>query len=104
MFFIQLLRPWGSNEQQCMFVGFEKEMVPMEEESLLIDFENVFGEPKGHNHPIILEEGVIQYFELNKKTMKNQYQIPLVEDLLNELHVDQWFTKLDFKADYHQSR
>lgn len=42
--------------------------------------------------------------ELNKKTVKNQYPIPLVEDLLDELHAARWFTKLDLKAGYHQIR
>lgn len=46
----------------------------------------------------------VDYRELNKLTTKNQYPIPLVEDLLDELHLAKWFTKLDLRASYHQIR
>ncbi|XP_054814737.1 uncharacterized protein LOC129315194 [Prosopis cineraria] len=61
--------------------------------------------------PIVLvkkKDGIwrmcIDYRELNKKTVKNQYPIPLVEDLFDELSVAKWFTKLDLRAGYHQIR
>lgn len=46
----------------------------------------------------------IDYRELNKRTIKNQYPIPLVEDLFDELSAAQWLTKLDLIAGYHQIR
>lgn len=44
------------------------------------------------------------YRELNKRTVKNKYPIPLVEELLVKLKDARSFTKLDLQAGYHQIR
>jgi hypothetical protein len=45
---------------------------------------------------------VTDYQALNKDTIKNRYPLPWIEELLDTLQGDKWFTKLDLKTDYHQ--
>ena len=44
----------------------------------------------------------MDYRELNKATMKNRFPIPLVDDLLNELHGSKWFSKVDLRSSNNQ--
>jgi hypothetical protein len=43
----------------------------------------------------------LEFYALNKLTIKEKFPIPVIDDLLGEFRSAQYFTKLDIHSGYH---
>jgi len=46
----------------------------------------------------------VDYRELNSKTRKNRYPLPLIQELMDKLQGSKWFTKFDIRDGFHRIR
>ena len=44
----------------------------------------------------------IDYRQLNRATLRNQYPLPRIDELFDQLQVSQVYSKIDLKSGYHQ--
>ncbi|XP_059458363.1 uncharacterized protein LOC132187956 [Corylus avellana] len=97
-------------------------------EGLLAEVSDIFAEPKGlpphrsQDHAIVLKleakpvcvrpyrkaDGswrmCMDYRALNNETIKDKFPIPVIDELLDELHGSRVYSKLDLRSGYHQIR
>ena len=92
-------------------------MAPVELKELKVQFEELLS--KGFIRPSTSPWGApilfvkkkdgslrlcIDYRQLNRETIRNQYPLPCIDELFDQLHGSQVYSKIDLRSGYHQLR
>lgn len=71
----------------------------------MLNLEIIWHSSSPYASPTVLvyksDKVVIDYRLLSKKTIKDKFLIPLINDLLDELYGAKHFSKLDLRSRYH---
>lgn len=96
------------NLRPCRYNNLQKDLVEKLVQEL-IDNKAVQHSKSPFAAPVVLikkKDGnwhiCVDYHEINKKTLKNKYPIPLIEELREELHGPSIYSKIDPCSGYHQ--
>ncbi|GKB06532.1 putative reverse transcriptase domain-containing protein, partial [Tanacetum coccineum] len=90
-----------SDEKARLLMSAKASDKKQEEIGVVRDFPEVFPNDLSRLPPIRM---CIDYRELNKLTVKNRYPLPRIDDLFDQLHGSQFFSKIDLRSGYHQLR
>ena len=86
-------------------IELKKQLVKLEEDGLIRPSTSPWGAPclfvkKKDGTSRLVQD----YRGINKKTIKNKYPLPNINDLFEQLHGAKVFSKIDLKMGYHQIR
>ncbi|GKA06839.1 ty3-gypsy retrotransposon protein, partial [Tanacetum coccineum] len=118
---------WPFISLNLMYGGHANKELQSEIKQLLEEFDDVFDVPnclppnKSLNHIIPLKEGLtsvnirpyrrlihggcgIDYRPLNQQTIKDEFLIPVIKELIDDLNGSKVFSKPDLRSGYHQIR
>ena len=81
---------------------FKRLLMELYDNGIIVDSKSEYGSPP---HVILKSDGSIRftvdYTKLNSKTIKNNYPLPIIEDILKDLSNAMYFSKMDLESGYY---